>query len=217
MILLAIFLYLKNIAIKGGMIMQSLKKIGVTSILLCFLILLFTPMLTNASVITVDPLNSDQGLGSDFVLTIKGTGFTEGAGGTSGGGLNVSWNPAFLSVDDLSDVNITFTGDLFFTTTPVLDTGAGTLEFSTSSINGETAAGFDIAEITFTAIGLGLSPIDITVDSLIDVWADYDSLAITTPSATDGSVNVVPIPGAIWLLGSGLIGMVGIRRKLGKS
>jgi hypothetical protein len=30
-------------------------------------------------------------------------------------------------------------------------------------------------------------------------------------------ISEVPIPGALWLLGSGLIGMVGIRRKLGKS
>ncbi|MCD6376963.1 MAG: VPLPA-CTERM sorting domain-containing protein [Caldisericaceae bacterium] len=32
-----------------------------------------------------------------------------------------------------------------------------------------------------------------------------------------GEISVVPIPGALWLLGSGLIGMVGVRRKLGKS
>lgn len=30
----------------------------------------------------------------------------------------------------------------------------------------------------------------------------------------DGDVSAVPIPGAVWLLGSGLIGIVGIRRKL---
>jgi len=31
---------------------------------------------------------------------------------------------------------------------------------------------------------------------------------------TDYNINAVPIPGAIWLLGSGLIGMVGLRRRL---
>lgn len=29
-------------------------------------------------------------------------------------------------------------------------------------------------------------------------------------------VNIVPIPGAVWLLGSGLIGLIGLRRKFGK-
>ncbi len=28
------------------------------------------------------------------------------------------------------------------------------------------------------------------------------------------SINNVPIPGALWLLGSGLIGLLGLRRKL---
>jgi len=37
-----------------------------------------------------------------------------------------------------------------------------------------------------------------------------DYSASLTPSA-------VPIPGALWLLGSGLVGMVGVRRKLGKA
>ena len=32
----------------------------------------------------------------------------------------------------------------------------------------------------------------------------------------DVSVNAVPIPGAIWLLGSGLIGLIGMRRKFRK-
>lgn len=43
---------------------------------------------------------------------------------------------------------------------------------------------------------------------------------IDASDITDGKVyNVasVPIPGALWLLGSGLIGMVGVRRKVGKS
>jgi hypothetical protein len=39
-----------------------------------------------------------------------------------------------------------------------------------------------------------------------------DFLEITNPIPGIGSS--VPIPGAIWLLGSGLIGLVGIMRKL---
>jgi hypothetical protein len=35
-------------------------------------------------------------------------------------------------------------------------------------------------------------------------------------SGNPGNWNVVPIPGAVWLLGSGLVGLVGLRRKFRK-
>ena len=42
----------------------------------------------------------------------------------------------------------------------------------------------------------------------------WDSSAIASGLAVrSGEVSVVPVPGAIWLLGSGLIGLLGIRRK----
>jgi hypothetical protein len=42
-----------------------------------------------------------------------------------------------------------------------------------------------------------------------------DDLILPRPMVT--LQQVVPIPGALWLLGSGLIGLVGIRRRLGRS
>ena len=41
----------------------------------------------------------------------------------------------------------------------------------------------------------------------------YNSLR---PVSIEGGIEAVPIPGAVWLLGSGLIAMVGIRRKFKK-
>lgn len=193
--------------------MQALKKIGFTSIL-CLLVLLFMTIPTNASTITVNPLDSEQGLGA-FSLDIVGSGFTEGAGGSVGGGLDVSWDPSILTLDS---VNRTFpiVGS-YYVNAYVINNTAGTLtSLSVSNFTGTSSTAFDIAQLNFTAIGLGLSSIDLTV-SLSDVWADYFAGSITAPLDVDGSVNVVPIPGALWLLGSGLIGMVGIRRKLGKS
>jgi hypothetical protein len=45
-------------------------------------------------------------------------------------------------------------------------------------------------------------------------WVPYDGT--NTPVRIQGDVGAVPIPGAIWLLGSGLIGLVGLRKKLKK-
>lgn len=45
----------------------------------------------------------------------------------------------------------------------------------------------------------------------------YDNLHLGYGLAVhSGDVSAVPIPGAVWLLGSGLIGIVGIRRKIKK-
>ncbi|PQP33026.1 hypothetical protein C6A36_01360 [Desulfobacteraceae bacterium SEEP-SAG10] len=41
----------------------------------------------------------------------------------------------------------------------------------------------------------------------------YNSLHLT---GVEGGLAIVPIPGAVWLLGSGLIGIVGVRRKFKK-
>ena len=68
----------------------------------------------------------------------------------------------------------------------------------------------------------------LTIDGLTLVetdseWEDYWEFD-QTPSNTfslylishDYDANVVPIPGAVWMLGSGLIALVGLRRRLKK-
>jgi hypothetical protein len=46
----------------------------------------------------------------------------------------------------------------------------------------------------------------------IDVFNGSTSYAVEVLTSTL-TVSPTPIPGAIWLLGSGLVGLVGIRRK----
>ena len=62
-----------------------------------------------------------------------------------------------------------------------------------------------------------VSPTEILVewdDVSINNFAFTD--IVTTYSVTEGApgtINAVPIPGAVWLLGSGLVGLVGLRRR----
>lgn len=53
-----------------------------------------------------------------------------------------------------------------------------------------------------------------TTSRVIDIYPNYD----IDPALFDLNfhISTVPIPGAIWLLGSGLIGLIGIRRKFKK-
>ncbi len=45
----------------------------------------------------------------------------------------------------------------------------------------------------------------------INIHSDRDT--ITLGGEIRGQVNVVPIPGAVWLLGSGLLGLIGVSRR----
>lgn len=68
---------------------------------------------------------------------------------------------------------------------------------------------FTLATLTFVGTDPGISPLSFSDVCLGDNSGDSIDAALET-----GSVNVVPVPAAIWLFGSGLIGLAGLRRKL---
>ena len=47
---------------------------------------------------------------------------------------------------------------------------------------------------------------------IYDAWVTWGSGGVDLEAV--GAINVVPIPGAAWLLGTGLAGLIGIRRRL---
>ena len=96
----------------------------------------------------------------------------------------------------------------------------GVVDFREVSLLGDSALNsvqsgndsFTLATLSFDAVGLGTSQLGFVFDEWNDIKGSDNMILQTDPGT--GTVNVVPIPGAVWLFASGLVGLAGIRRKL---
>ncbi len=80
------------------------------------------------------------------------------------------------------------------------------------------ASGLLLATAHFNAIGLGFSPVSVATGdlSLSIAGGEFSPGEIYLKdliSLTTAEVNVVPLPGAVWLLGCGLISLACMRKK----
>jgi hypothetical protein len=191
--------------------MKSKFHYSLATLLTC-ITLLCGATAVQAATITLNPMDSNQPNGASFDVKVVGLDFTDG---TIGGGFSLMWDPSILRLDN---VNLVFPGDKLFGQAGAVDNTAGTLlNADVTSFTGTNSASFDIAVLTFTALSPGLSALDISVGLFGNgsdrLWADASGFVDTMPDFKDGSVTVVPVPAAVWLFGSGLLGLIGVARR----
>jgi len=131
---------------------------------------------------------------------------------------NVDFDPLVLAITDVQFSNSL--GDPFIEALPDFDDSvAGTVDifnvsllFDSELIPLQPAAGFTIATLSFLSIADGMSPLGFS--SIIV----SDDLGLgTSSSGIAGSVDVspIPLPGALWLMLTGLLGIRTLVRKRG--
>jgi hypothetical protein len=142
--------------------------------------------------------------GDIFTVDIVGSDFTELAGGT----INLGFDSSMLTVDSVV-VNSALFDYLPDGGGPAVGNTWPDIGFDTF-VNTPATGAFTIATMTLTAETEGSSSLTILGSSQF-----FSATTLLSPTLIDGTVNIsaVPVPAAVVLFGSGLLGFVGIARR----
>jgi len=186
-----------------------------------------------AQAISLDIAPSSQSVlpGSQVNVALAISGLGNGAAPSLGiFDIDVTFNPAVLSLNAVSfgDPVLGDQLDLFGFGSVIISTpGSGMVNLFElsfdfpSDLDTLQAGAFTLASLTFDTVGQGTSLLGLTVNDLGDSFGDplfaqvgSGSVMVDSPSP---SPNPVPEPATIFLLGSGLVGLVGWRVAKAKS
>ena len=168
------------------------------------------PASVHADSLDFSPQTSVVTPGQTFQVDINGNNFGYVL---DGGGFNLSWNPAIVSVDSLAvDSN---TWDFVQTdSNGTLNSTAGTItNVIFNDFFNQNQGNFPIAVLTLTALKLGSTTLTLTGSADFKFGSGGNQVF---PMLNAGEVNVVstiPLPSAAWLFTGGLIGLLGFMRR----
>ena len=187
-----------------------MKKLVLMAIVLCGLLTAGNPAMATVA-LSFDPVDPVVSVGDSITVNLVVSGLESLDLSTYD--LNVSYDSGILSFSGyaLGSGLGNSTGESF--DIGLGDDGFGQINLCEISmlldLNSQEDS-FTLATLTFAVIALGSSSLTISVSELGDALGD----SIATCSIGSANVNVVPIPAAAWLFGSGLLGLAGLRKRL---
>jgi hypothetical protein len=122
-----------------------------------------------------------------------------------GGALDLSYDETIINV---TSVAITAPTDIG-SDNGTIDNNAGTVDrMGFATFSGVAGGNFRFATVNFDTVGLGTTLLQLTdSNDLVFRWVNED-LSRVGVNAVDGSVTVVPLPAAVWLMLSALAGLI---------
>lgn len=175
----------------------------------------------NAADISLTPSASTVNVDGTFTVSVDGSNFADGDV-VGGGGVLLSWDTTYLTlISDQDAINASAADNGFTDTNFFAFNDVGTIR----QLDATYVAGlsdppvntpFQFFSLTFRAIAAIASPgtaIDLAANP--DGWIDGGD-GTYSPSYSGTSiavVNEVPLPAAVWLFGTGLLGLAGVARR----
>ena len=164
----------------------------------------------NAATISIESAPAGIGVGDIFSLDIIGSEF---ASNPDGGGLNLYFDETIINVLSVSIDEVVWDFGATGISQGVIDNALGTVNGIMVNAWSDVGTSFTVATIEFQAVAEGFS--GLTMNELkSNPWAsggnpinpDYVASSVTVGA-------VIPVPAAVWLFGSGLIGLTAAARR----
>jgi hypothetical protein len=188
-----------------------MKKSGFIGNLCAGTVLMLALSVSQAQTVAINPVSASASTGGTVSFIIEGSDFT-----MVDGAFDLSWDSSVLTYngDFAFDAGLT-PRDSFFDTidfqTPDLLTVGWTTGFGSELVFGATPR--VIGTLSFTMIGGPGSSSTLTIgDSTLLPFTDPFFNPIAMNYVGGVAANPVPVPAAVWLFGSGLLGLVGVAR-----
>ena len=185
---------------------------------------------TSGSSVNLDPTDGCGGIGTvgcfsfstgNSIQITSGTalGFSGGISGIFGvgaittGGILETANVSGTGSLNIFDGSQTLTADLIWIDIASLNVAGVLNTLGSANLTNVVYAGVNGDLLALSNAGAGTNTATFQFTSPTSLTNLFTTATATTSTSFSGSITPVPVPAAVWLFGSGLLGLVGIARR----
>lgn len=175
------------------------------------------PLVSSATpILSIDPPSQEANVGATFSLDVSVANVTD----LFAYEFAVAFDPSVLAAQSITEGVFLSSGGSTFFIPGTIDNVGGLISFNANSligaISGVNGSGV-LAQVNFSTIGVGSSPVNLSGVTLLDsAFQDISVNSIASSVQVQGSGGKVPEPASLWLiaLGIGCLGTTRLRRSI---